>query len=571
MRWMNRYTLLSCCLFTLIGTVMYRMISLHVLEQDFLRHQGQARTMRVVHNSAYRGMITDRFGEPMAISTPVDSLWLNPKEFDSEHPQLLALVGALDISLEQLQNKVRRAENREFVYVQRHLSPQVAEEIKRLRVPGVYLKSEYRRYYPAGEVTAHVLGFTNIDDLGQEGLELAFDESLKGTMGSKRIIRDRLGREVQIIEGLKERRSGQDIALSLDQRLQYLAYRELKAAVLDSHAVGGSAVILDVKTGEVLAMVNQPSFNPNQRVKLSEDRTRLRNRAVIDTFEPGSAMKTFSVVSALQHGGMTPKTLVDTSPGWLTVGGHVVKEDYNRNFGLIDVATILEKSSNVGVSKLTLLLPPDRLWETYTSMGFGNSTGSGFPGESAGVLNRPAKNGTFILTTMAFGYGMSVTPLQLAQAYAILGAGGVKRPITFLKTDISPVGERMIEPTVAKQVVDMLTGVVQQGCGVKAQVVGYQTAGKTGTARKVASAGGYQKDSHVAVFAGLAPASNPRFAIVVMVDDPKGPAYYGSQVAAPVFSKIAGAALRLYNIAPDSNEDNFRIAHVVEDGVSLHE
>ncbi len=562
-----RYWLLISSLIIIISGLAVRVISLQVFECSFLRGQGEARTVRVVNIPAHRGMITDRHGEPLAISTPVNSIWLNPKEFDSEHPQLLTLAAVLDISLNQLIEKVKKNSNKEFVYLQRHVAPTVSEQIRMLDVPGIHLKSEYRRYYPTGEVASHIIGFTDIDDHGQEGLEMAYDKWLRGVDGTKKVVKDRLGREVQILQGINEMEPGQNISLSLDQRLQYLAYRELKAAVAARHAEAGSVVVLDVKTGEILAMVNQPSFNPNMRIKIKTDDGRYRNRAVTDVIEPASSMKTFSVVNALQNGTITPTTLVDTSPGWMMVGGHKVKEDKDKNFGVIDVATILQKSSNVGVSKLTLALPSKQLWGTYTDFGFGTSTGSGFPGESGGSLVCPPKQGNFVLATMAFGYGMSVTPLQLAQAYATLGAGGVKRPVTFLKQNGIPEGKQIIEPVIARQVVDMLTSVVEQGSGTKAKVTGYQTAGKTGTSKKISSTGGYQDHCHVSIFAGLAPSSHPRFAIVVVVDDPKGPEYYGSQVAAPIFSRIAGGALRLFNIPPDLVEkQDLRVAQVNETG-----
>ncbi len=543
-----RYLILSIALLFIVGGLVFRVVSLHIFEQDFLRNQGDARTIRVSSIPAYRGMITDRNGEPLAISTPVASVWVNPKEFDKNHPQLLALANALDISLEELFEKIARNSEREFVYLKRHITPHASSEITSLAVSGVHLNPEFRRYYPAGEVAAHVLGFTDVDDRGQEGLEKAFDESLRGIPGAKRVIRDRQGCEVQTLEGLRETRAGQDVVLSIDQRLQYLAYRELKTAVTKYRAIAGTAIVLDVRTGEVLAMVNQPSFNSNLRVKLYND-GRYRNRAVTDAFEAGSVLKTFSIANALQNGVVTPTTLVDTSPGWMTVGGHVVRDD-NKNFGVIDVSTILQKSSNVGITKLTLSLPPDRLHQFYSRLGFGSTTGSGFPGESTGVLHPAPKQSSFVLATLAFGYGLTVTPLQLAQSYAILGAGGIKRPVTFLKQSEIPAGEQVIDSVVARQMVDMLEGVVKQGGGTAAKVVGYHTAGKTGTARKVGQ-GGYQKNNHMAFFAGLAPASNPQFAIVVMIDDPQGALYYGSQIAAPVFSKIASGALRLFNVPPD--------------------
>lgn len=560
----TRFRLLSCLLLFLLGGLAWRVITLQIVEQRFLRSQGDARVMRIASIPAYRGMITDRNGEPLAISTPVESVWVNPKEFDCEHTQLLSLAAILDLSLEQILEKVKQNSLREFVYLQRHVSPIVAEQIVLLGLPGVYLKSEYRRYYPAGEVTAQVLGFTDLDDHGQEGLELAYEQWLQGIAGAKRVIRDRKGREVQVLEGLKAMHSGKDVVLSLDQRLQYLAYRELKAAVSAHKAEAGAAVVLDVATGEVLAMVNQPSFNPNVRLKMCTD-GRYRNRAVTDVFEPGSVIKTFSVTNALHHGLVTPTSMVDTSPGWMTVGKNIVKEDKHRNYGLIDVATILKKSSNVGVTKLTLSLPSQNLYDLYSKLGFGNVTGSGFPGESAGALSSSIKSGSFVLATLSFGYGMSVTPLQLAQAYAVLGAGGVKHPVTFLKQEGATKdipGETIVDSAVARQIVDMLMAVVEQGTGTQAKVMGYCMAGKSGTARKI-SQGVYQKDSHVAVFAGVAPALNPRFAIVVMVDDPKAEkgVYYGGQVAAPVFSKIAAGALRIFNVPPDIRDsEELRVA-----------
>ncbi len=565
MNYKGRYFLIVTSLLMIVSGLVWRVVNLQVVEQDFLRNQGDMRTNRVVGIPAYRGMITDRNGEPLAISTPVESVWANPKEFDTEHPQLLALAGLLDLSLDELVNKINSAGGREFIYLQRHITPHLADKIKGLAIPGVRLKTEYRRYYPAGEVTAHVLGFTNIDGQGKEGIELAFDDTLRGTNGSKRVVRDRRGREVQILDGLQEMQSGENVTLSLDQRLQYLAYRELKAAVVSSGAEAGSAVVIDVATGEILAMVNQPSFNPNMRIKLRTD-GRYCNRAAVFKLEPGSVAKTFSVVNALQNGHVTPGTLIDTSPGWMNVSGHMVKEDKHKNFGVIDVASILMRSSNIGVTKLTLSLPPHSLIDTLQKFGFGKTTESGFPGESSGTLIAPPKRGTFVLATMAFGYGMSVTPLQLARAYAALGAGGVIRPATFLKQMDIPKGEQIIDPVVARQVVDMLSGVVEEGGGKKAKVVGYRTAGKTGTTRKVAQTGGYLPGNHVAVFAGLAPASNPRFAIVVVIDDPKGDLYYGSQLAAPVFSKIAAGALRLFNIPPDMlDNQNLRVARVQDD------
>jgi cell division protein FtsI (penicillin-binding protein 3) len=550
MKFKGRYIFIGIA-FLLVGSgLTWRVVNLQVFEKGFLQNQGDRRTVRVVGTPAHRGMILDRNGEPLAISTPVNSVWLNPKEFNPEDPQLLALAAALDISLDQLRNKVTRNNAKEFVYLQRHVSPNVAEQIKRLEITGVHLKPEYRRFYPAGEVAAHVVGFTDLDDQGKEGLELALENFLAGAKGRKKVVKDRQGHEVKILEDLQEMQSGQDVVLSVDQRLQYLAYRELKAAVASSKAKAGSAVVLDVQTGEILAMVNQPSFNPNIRIK-PEDTARCRNRAVTDKFEPGSVMKTFSVVNAMQHSQVTPNTLINTSPGRMMIGKNVVREIDDKDLGVLSVARVLETSSNIGVAKLTLSLPARNLVDTYSKFGFGTTTGSGFPGESSGTLHAPPKDGSFVLATMAFGYAMSVTPLQLAQAFAILGAGGVKRTPTFLKQSDIPAGDEIIDHVLAQKTMDMLLGIVEEGGGAKAKVVGYHTAGKTGTARKLAAGGGYNKHAHVAVFAGLAPASHPRFAIVVVVDDPTAGLYYGSQVAAPLFSKIAAGALRLFNVPPD--------------------
>ncbi|HXH55338.1 MAG TPA: penicillin-binding transpeptidase domain-containing protein [Gammaproteobacteria bacterium] len=550
MKFKGRYIFIGLAFLVVVSGLTWRVVNLHVFEKGFLQDQGDRRTVRVVGTPAHRGMILDRNGEPLAISTPVNSVWLNPKEFNLEDPQLLALAAALDISLDQLRNKALLNSGKEFVYLQRHVSPNVAEEIKRLEITGVHLKPEYRRFYPAGEVAAHVVGFTDLDDQGKEGLELVLENSLAGAKGRKKVVKDRQGHEVKILEDLQEMQSGQDVVLSVDQRLQYLAYRELKAAVASSKAKAGSAVVLDVQTGEILAMVNQPSFNPNIRIK-PEDTARCRNRAVTDKFEPGSVMKTFSVVNAMQHSHVTPNTLINTSPGRLMIGKNVVREIDDKDLGILSVARVLETSSNIGVAKLTLSLPAKNLVDTYSRFGFGTTTGSGFPGESAGTLHAPPKDGSFVLATMAFGYAMSVTPLQLAQAFAILGAGGVKRTPTFLKQSDIPTGEEIVDHILAQKTMDMLLGIVEEGGGAKAKVVGYHTAGKTGTARKLAAGGGYNKHAHVAVFAGLAPASHPRFAIVVVVDDPTAGLYYGSQVAAPLFSKIAAGALRLFNVPPD--------------------
>ncbi len=559
-----RYRFICFALILAVSGLVVRVVRLQLLDSSFLCAQGNMRTVRVVPTPAYRGVITDRHGEPLAISTPVASVWVNPKIFDKDSKGLSALSSILAIKQKVLLDKVAINKHKNFVYLKRHITPAMADQIKLLAVPGVYLKPEFRRYYPTAEVSGHLVGFTDLDGHGKEGLELALEDFLAGVEGSQKIIRNRRGSEVKILDELRISRSGENVQLSIDQRLQYLAYRQLKASVAAHRAVGGSAVVLDVQTGEVLAMVNQPSFNPNTRVRLQKD-DRYRNRAVTDALELGSVMKTFSVLSALQYGKLSPTTLIDTSPGQLMIGKHTVREINHRNFGLIDLTGILRTSSNVGIAKIALSMPSDCLWKTYQKMGFGQSTHSGFPGESAGILRQPPQKPSFVLATMAFGYAMTATPLQLAQAYAIIGSHGVKRPISFLKQSKAPSGEQVIDPLAARQVLKMLASVVDEGKGVKAKVVGYDIAGKSGTTRKVAAGGGYNANSHVAIFAGLAPARDPRFAIVVMIDDPKGADYYGSQIAAPLFSKIAAGALHIFGIPPETvDHENLRVARVDE-------
>jgi cell division protein FtsI (penicillin-binding protein 3) len=530
------------------GGLCWRLIELQVLECDFLRGQGEARHLRVMEMPAHRGMITDRHGEPLAVSTPVASVWFNPQLLREAKLQWPALAEAVGISVDHLQRQVEAGGRREFVYLKRGVKPDVAQQIQALGVAGVNLQSEYRRYYPAGSVTAHVVGFTNIDDLGQEGLELAFDEVLQGVPGKKRVIRDSRGRIVENVESLSVPRPGQDLRLSIDLRLQYLAYRELKAAVRAHGAHAGSLVILDVDTGEVLTMVNQPSYNPNARAQLKSHL--YRNRAVTDLFEPGSTIKPFTIASALESGRFHPHTLVDTTPGYFRVGRYPIRDI--RNYGPIDVSTVIKKSSNVGASKIALSLDPGYLWQGFAQAGLGTSTVSGFPGEVAGHLPDPDSLRQIEQATLAFGYGLSVTPLQLARAYAALGSGGALQPVTFLYREQAPTGQRVLwSASTVASVLSMLEQAVSNGgTGERAHVPGYGVAGKTGTVKK-ATSGGYADDRYMALFAGLIPASRPRLAAVVIIDEPQGDAYYGGQVAAPVFSRVMAGAMRLLNIAPD--------------------
>jgi len=543
------------------SALIWRAVDQQIFETDFLKSEGQRRHLRIVEVPAHRGMITDRAGEPLAISTPVDSVWANPWVLAPERFALAPVAGVLGMRNGDLRQLLARRSDRSFVYLQRRINPDRAEKLQAVldkhHIEGVGLQREYRRFYPAGEVFAHVVGFTDVDDRGQEGLELSYENWLRGIPGRKRVIRDGQARVVRDVESIQAPVTGRDLALSLDRRLQFLAYRELKAAVLHNKAKSGSAVILDVQTGEVLAMVNQPAYNPN-RSKAGR-RDRFRNRALTDVFEPGSTMKPFTVAAALESGRYMPTTLIDTRPGVLKVGRYQVKDV--RDFGLIDVATIISKSSNVGVSKIAMDLSGERLWNFFSSLGFGVSADTGFPGEASGQLTPARRWAKIDQATLSFGYGLSVTPTQLAGAYAVIAADGVRKPISLLRVDRPPQGERIMSLETARAVRGMMQAVVSpEGTAPAAAVAGYQVAGKTGTVKK-SIAGGYADDRYMAVFAGMAPASDPRLVMVVMIDEPSAGHYYGGQVAAPVFSKVMAGALRLLNIAPDAlQQDDVRLA-----------
>ena len=530
------------------ATLLARGVYLQVIDQDFLEKQGDARILRVAKLSANRGMILDRNGEALAVSTPVDTVWADPRKLAQVPQDFPRLAKALDRDVQWLARRVTSSLDREFVYLVRHMRPQDAAKVKALGIPGVDTLREYRRYYPAGEVTGHLLGFTNVDDVGQEGLELAFDQWLGGEPGAMRVMRDSLGRTIEDIERIKAPRPGQDLRTSIDLRVQYLAYRELKAAVQANHARSGSVVVLDVATGEVLAMVNQPAFNPNDREQYSA--SRYRNRATNDFFEPGSSIKPFVVAAGMETGRFHSDTLIDTSPGTLRVGIKTVKDKHN--LGTIDVTTVLAKSSNVGVVKIALSLEPEQMWRAFDLFGFGRVSGSGFPGESAGILTSHGHWRSIGQATMSYGSGLSVTPLQLAQAYAVLGAGGIRRPISLRRVESPPAGERVFDESVMQELVHMMESVVSEaGTARRASVMGYRVAGKTGTAWKASETGGYSTNKYMAVFGGVVPASKPRLAAVVVIDEPTGGAYYGGQVAAPVFSAVMSGALRLLAVAPD--------------------
>jgi cell division protein FtsI (penicillin-binding protein 3) len=525
-----------------------RSAQLQLVDGEFLQGQADARHLRVVQVPAHRGMITDRNGEPLAISTPVQSVWANPHELVASRADLERLARLLGIQVEQLQRLLGQRKDREFVYLRRHMAPDKAQRVVDLEIPGIYLQQEYRRYYPAGEVGAHLIGFTDVDDRGQEGLELAYDKWLSGEPGAKRVVKDGRRHIVENLENIRSAHPGKTLALSIDRRIQYLAYRELKAAVQQQHAQSGSIVVLDSRTGEVLALANQPSFNPNNRKGLTTDK--LRNRAMTDVFEPGSTMKPFVIAAALQSGRYVPGTQIDTSPGLLQVGTYTIHDMHD--YGVLDLAGVIRKSSNVAASKIALALEPGDVWRSYSQAGFGVATGSGFPGEADGYLSDFHRWRDVERCTLAYGYGLSATSIQLAQAYSALANGGYRVPVTLLRRDDSPVVKRAVfSPKVADSVRAMMEEVVKSGgTAPLAAVSGYRVAGKTGTVHK-SEAGGYAQHRYLALFAGMAPASDPRLVVVVVVNEPSNGEHFGGQVAGPVFSRVMAGALRLLNIAPD--------------------
>ncbi|NKC16143.1 MAG: penicillin-binding protein 2 [Gammaproteobacteria bacterium] len=528
-----------------------RVIDLQINHHEFLMNEANARHLRVVRMPAHRGMILDRHGEPLAISTPVSSIWIHPAELSVDKARWPELIKALDMSEGRLRHTIAQRGDREFVYLRRHADPALARKIIKLGIRGVYQQREYRRYYPHAEVSAHVVGITDIDERGREGSELAFDNWLTGRDGAKRVMRDRLGRIIEDVERIRAPRQGRELRLSIDQRLQYLAYRELKAAAKRHRARSASMVLIDVLTGEVLAVVNQPSYNPNTR-RRGNSSTR-RNRAITDVLEPGSTMKPFTIAIGLQSGQVQADSRIDTSPGTFKVGRHLIRD--HRNYGTIDLATVIMKSSNVGVSRIALSVPPQDMWLILSQLGFGNTTGSGFPGESPGILRHYGHWGDIHRATLAYGYGLSVTPLQLAQAYVAIANDGLVQALSLQRVDRPGKRRRVLSEDVALAVRTMMEGVVGPGgTAGKAAIPGYRVAGKTGTVRKPI-AGGYSEDRFTALFAGLAPASKPRLVGVVVIDEPGGEEYYGGQVAAPVFRTVMAGALRLLGVAPDRPQD----------------
>ncbi len=544
--WRSR--LLFVLMLSGLCALVVRAVYLQGIHNDFLQRKGDARSSRVIDISAHRGMITDRHGEPLAISTPVESVGARPRDVEATAQQIKQLAQIMGMDAREVKNRLSDT-SRDFVYLKRQLPPEQAAQVVELGVPGVSLRREYRRYYPSGDVTAHLLGFTNADDNGQEGMELALQGQLGGKAGSQRVIRDRKGRIIEDATNIRSPKPGSDLALSLDSRIQYLAYREIRRTVEQHRAKAGSIVVLDANSGEVLALANWPSYNPNNRAKPSLDV--LRNRAVTDLFEPGSTMKPFTVAAALETGKVGPETVINTEG--MTIGSKQIHD--KKPVPMLTVAQVIQKSSNVGTARMALALAPQTLWHSLNESGFGARTGSGFPGEAAGKLRdyktwRPIEQ-----ATLSYGHGLSVTLLQLARAYTVFANGGELKPVSLLKLDAPASGKKVYSDTTARAVRDMLELAVQPGgTAPLAQVAGYRVAGKTGTAHKLE--GGRYVNRYIASFVGLAPASNPRLIVAVMIDEPGGAQYYGGQVAGPVFSNVMGAALHLLNVPNDAPLDN---------------
>jgi len=547
--WRSRL-LLGVILLWMLGLIA-RALYLQGLHHEFLRQKGDARISRVMEITAHRGMITDRNGEPLAISTPVESVWASPSDVEVTSGQVVRLAKLLDTDASVLRARLTDTQ-RDFVYLKRQLPPEQAAQAMELGIPGVFPQHEYRRYYPAGDVMAHVLGFTGVDDKGQEGVELTYQNWLAGRPGSHRVLKDARGHIIEDVESLKTPEQGRDIALSVDLKIQYLAYRELEKAVAENRAKAGGVVVLDARSGEILALANLPSYNPNNRVKLN--RERMRNRAITDTFEPGSTLKPFTAAAVLEAGTFKADSLIQTAPGHLSIGPATIHDAHPQ--GLITVAQVIQKSSNVGAAKMALSLSPEYLWNVLNRVGFGTVPHAGFPGEASGRLRPFATWRPIEQATMAYGHGISVSLLQLARAYTVFANDGELVPLSMLKLSAPRAGNQVISAAVARSVRDMLEMVVAPGgTAPRAQIAGYRVAGKTGTAHKLEN-GNYASDRYVASFVGMAPASNPRLIIAVMIDEPNGTQYYGGTVAAPVFASVMAGALRMLSVPPDAPTNN---------------
>lgn len=543
--WRSRMMLVLVC--AGFAGLIARAVYLQAFNNDFLQQKGESRYSRVIEISASRGRITDRHGEILASSTPVKSVWAIPDDVKASREERRELARHLSMPFEELEARLADSD-REFVYLKRQLPPEVADRIAAMKIPGLYQQREYRRYYPAGEVTAHVLGFTGVDETGQEGIELAFQDELSGRAGSRRVIKDRRGNIIEDVAALRTPRDGRDIALSLDSKIQYIAYRELKAAVEEHRAKAGGIVVLDAVSGEVLALANLPVYNPNNRAGLSG--AQLRNRVLTDSFEPGSTMKPFTAALALELGRVTPATVIQTAPGKLSIGAATISDAHPH--GALTVAEVIQKSSNVGTAKMALGIERQDMWEMFNRVGFGQVPRVTFPGAVAGRL-RPAKTWRPIeQATMSYGYGLSASLLQIAAAYSIFARDGDFITPTFIKSTKPAFGTPVLHPDVAlemRRMLELATG--PGGTAPRARTIGYRVAGKTGTAHKQ-EGGGYAETKYRSSFVGFAPVSSPRLIIAVMLDEPGAGRHYGGDVAAPVFSAVAGGALRVLGVAPDA-------------------
>ena len=545
-------------MFACVLVIAWKVGMLHIAERDFLQDQGDARTIRTVPLVANRGLITDRNGEPLAVSTPVQSIWVDPRKIARDSETIRILARQLELNESVLEQNINSKSNLEFLYLKRRLSPAEAKRVLNLNLEGVYSQQEYQRFYPQGEVTAHLIGFSNVDDIGQEGLELTYDEWLRGVPGKRQVMKDRRGNIIEELNTIQTAQPGKSLELSIDFRIQNIAYRELKEEFITRRAKGASIVVLDVVTGEVLAMANQPSYNPHNKSGMT-DFSVLRNRAITDVFEPGSTVKAFTIAAALETGLYSPGTIIETSPGWMMVSGNEVKDLFD--YGTLTTAGVITKSSNVGSSKIALDIGAEPIRDVMARVGFGEVLGTGFPGERSGVLPNPRKWGRHVTATFSFGYGLSATALQLANAYSVLADNGIRKPASLLKLSDQAIKdvrrEKVIEAEITSEVRKMLRTVVDASSGgsaLEANVPFYSVAGKTGTAHVVGEAG-YEENLHNSLFVGMLPASDPRIVIVVVINEPKGDEHYGGQVAAPVFSRVAAGAMRILNISPDATRE----------------
>ncbi len=541
-------------LFLCVLVIAWKLSALHVLEKDFLQVEGDKRTIRNSPLVAHRGLITDRNGEPLAVSTPVQSIWVDPSELVHDSEVIGALANALELNPDVLTNSIANHASSKFLYVKRRLAPADAKRVLDLNLNHVGAQQEYQRVYPQGEVTSHVIGFSNIDDVGQEGLELTYNDWLSGAPGKRQIIQDRRGHIIEERQTIQPAEPGQNLSLSIDFQLQNLAYRSLKAEFITRRARAASAVVLDVDTGEVLAMVNQPSYNPHNKADMT-DFSVLRNRAVTDVFEPGSTVKPFTIVAALESALFEPDTVIETSPGWMMVGPNEVRDIFN--YGTLNLSSVITKSSNIGTSKIAFEIGAEPIRDVLQRVGFGEVPGTSFPGERGGVLPNPRRWSRIETATLSYGYGLSASALQLASAYSIIADGGIRKPVSLLRLSEDELAQlprsQVISPTIAAEVKAMLETVVDSsrgGSAIEANIPFYEVAGKTGTAHVVGDYG-YEDNLHNSFFVGLVPASAPKIVVVVVINEPRGDEHYGGQVAAPVFSQIAAGAMRILNISPD--------------------